>query len=375
MGPRYIGRLTHHPEECMIALLIPLVVSASPIVPGAVARRGGTEHGLEVRVDSSHHTVALTAGVYDLTAGGMDMPGMPMGMMQMDESRLLRFDWPVTGWIRGVRLRVFDQNGKELSHRLVHHINVINFARRQLFYPIPERILAMGQETQDIRVPATIGIPVTQGMPMALIVMWHNESPQAIKGVSVTMTVDYSPTNLVPRPVSVMPVYLDVMNPVGRDVDFDLPAGRGSWSKTFTLPVGGRIIGAGGHEHDFGTGVTLEDVSDSTHPRAVVHLNTKLDAKGELLSIDQLLPGISGSGIKLVAGRRYRLTGTYDNRTGKSIEKGAMIHMALLYVPDHPNQWPALDTTDADWKVDVARLVEMGELRAGESAPQKKTSM
>jgi hypothetical protein len=284
-----------------------------------------------------------------------------MGMMQMDMSSLLRFNWPVNGWIRGVRLRVTDRTGRLLSSRLIHHINVINFGRRQLFYPIPERMIALGEETGDIRVPATIGIPVSASMPMAMIVAWHNHSPNEIKGVSVEMTVEYSPTNLVPKPVTVMPVYLDVMNPVAADVDFDLPAGPFSKSRDFRLPLSGRIIGAGGHEHDFGTGMTLQDVSDTARVRQVVHVRTKQNPKGALLSIDQLLPGIAGDGIKLQDGHSYRLSGSYNNPTGKAIEKGAMIHMILLFVPDHPEQWPKLDTADADWKRDVARLVAMGE--------------
>jgi hypothetical protein len=80
-----------------------------------------------------------------------------------------------------------------------------------------------------------------------------------------------------------------------------------------------------------------------------------------VLSIDQLLPGITGSGIKMQQGHVYRMSGTYDNPTGKSIEKGAMIHMILLYVPDHADQWPKLDTSNDDWKRDVARLKAMGE--------------
>ena len=98
---------------------------------------------------------------------------------------------------------------------------------------------------------------------MAALVMWHNHSPAMIKGVSFEMTVEYSPPNLVPKPVSVLPVYLDVMNPVGRDVDFDLPAGPSVWTRDFRLPLGGRIIGVGGHAHDFATGLALQDVTDS----------------------------------------------------------------------------------------------------------------
>lgn len=343
-------------------MLLPAALLAVAVA-GPVRPVAATEHGLRVRVDSAHHTVVLGAGTYDLAPAMAEMPGMPMGMMSMDMSSLLRFTWPVTGWIRGVRLRVTDGAGKLLSSRLIHHINVINFGRRQLFYPIPERLLALGEETGDIRVPATVGIPVSAAMPMAMVIAWHNHSPNELKGVSVEMTVEYSPTNLVPKPVSVMPVYLDVMNPVAADVDFDLPAGPFTKSREFKLPLSGRIIGAGGHEHDFGTGLTLDDVTDPAKTHQVVHVATKRNAKGQLISMEQLLPGITGDGIKLQEGHSYRLTGGYENPTGKSIEKGAMIHMILLYVPDHGEQWPKLDTTDADWKKDVARLVTMGEVQ------------
>lgn len=337
-------------------MVFPLLLALSAPLPRPTAH----EHGLQVRIDSAHHVVVLVGGQYDIQPVMDEMPGMPMGMMQMQSSSLLRFTWPVTGWIRGVRLRIFDEAGKPLSRRLVHHINVVNFGRRQLFYAIPERIIAMGEETEDIRVPATVGIPVSTGMPMAALVMWHNHSPNLIKGVSFEMTVEYSPTNLVPRPISVLPVYLDVMNPVGRDVDFDLPAGPSTWTRDFRLPLAGRIIGVGGHAHDYATRLALQDVTDSTRPRRVVNLGIKLGPKGTIMAVDRQLPGITGDGIRLQDGHIYRMVGGYDNPTGKMIEKGAMLHMALLYVPDHPDQWPALNTADPDWIKDVARLDGMG---------------
>ncbi|HEX3928379.1 MAG TPA: hypothetical protein VHW65_10305 [Gemmatimonadales bacterium] len=350
----------------MILLPLAILLAASGPRPAPRAPEQFT-----VRVDSSRHEVILTAGPYDLPAGhapaaGHGMAGMSMGDMSdmaMVSSGLLEFTWPVDGWAHGVKLRVFDQAGHPLSHRFIHHINIVNFARRQLFYSAPERMIALGQETEDVHLPATIGIPVASTMPMAMLLMWDNETPEPVHGAMVEMTVEYSPANLTPRPVSVMPVYMDVMNPVGHDVDFDLPAGVTSRSADFHLAVSGRIIGAGGHEHDYGTGITLFDITDGK-PRSVMHLATKLDAAGALLSIQRALPGLTGDGVRMQAGRTYRMEGTYNNPTGKTLDKGAMIHMALLYAPDRGAQWPAVPAADSEYHKDVERLEALGIVHA-----------
>jgi hypothetical protein len=281
--------------------------------------------------------------------------GMSMEGMSMVESKLMRFTFPVDGWLRGVKLRLTDKSGKVLSRRLIHHINVVNFSRRQLFYPVPERIIALGQETEDIRLPATVGIPVNSSMPMALLIMFDNESKDEVKGVTVEMSIEYSPANLVPKPLSVLPGYMDVVYPVAHDVDFDLPAGPSKYTADFKMTVPGRIIGVGGHAHDFATGISLLDVTSGA-PKPVVKLKTTLHTDGHLLAIERLLPGVTGAGIRLQEGKTYRLLGTYNNTTGKLLVKGAMIHLALLYAPDKVDQWPKVNPADADWMKDVARL-------------------
>lgn len=336
-----------------------LVLAAASILPHPAPKAADL---LTVRVDSSRHRVVLSAGPWDLPAGEAmgHMHGMNMEGMTMVGSPVLKFRWPIQGWVRGVSLQVTDRNGKELSRRLIHHINVVNFGRRQLFYPIPERMIALGQETEDIRLPAGIGVPVTPGTEMGLIVMWHNESPTPVAGARVELSIEYSPSNLVPRPTSVLPVYMDVVNPIAHDVDFDLPPGKTRWSADFTMPISGRIIGAGGHLHDFGTGLWLQDVT-SGKATEVLHLRSYLDAKGLLRKIDRELPGVSGNGIRMTRDRKYRFLATYDNTTGDTLPKGAMAHLALLFTPDNPADWPKIDPRNPDYQKDMARLNAMGK--------------
>jgi hypothetical protein len=312
---------------------------------------------LQVAVDSNRKEVTLVAGPFDIAGGG---EGHAHHTHEM-EYPVLRFDWPTDGWLRGFRLEVTDGDGNPLDRRLIHHLNVVNYGRRQLFYPAIERTLAIGQETEDIILPATIGVPVTRGMPMGLIVAWHNEKPEPVVDVMVKLSIVWMPTNQMPRPVNVLPVYADVIYPIGRNANFDLPAGATTFSADLRMPVSGRIIGAGGHAHDFGREITFAQVAPTE--RKVLRLAMTLDPEGRLLEIERKLPGLLGLGTRLHAGRTYRLSGAYDNPTGATIPDGAMVHLALMFAPDRLADWPRLDPDDPDTQKDLAFLAARGSAR------------
>jgi hypothetical protein len=312
---------------------------------------------LRMEVDSGPREVTLVAGPFDLEAGGS---GHIHHSHEM-EYPVLRFDWPTDGWVRGFRLEVTDGDGNPLDRRLIHHLNVVNYGRRQLFYPAIERTLAIGQETEDIVMPATVGIPVSRGMPMGLIVAWHNESPEPVVDVMVRLTLLWMPTNQAPRPVDLLPVYADVVYPIGRSVTFDLPPGPVTFSADIRMPISGRVIGIGGHAHDFAREIRLEQVSPER--ATVVSLGTHLDSEGRLVKIEHRLPGLWTRGTPLRAGRTYRLAGTYDNPTGAVIPDGAMVHLAALFAPDRLADWPRLDLDDPETRKDLAFLASRGSER------------
>ncbi|HRP08340.1 MAG TPA: hypothetical protein PLL69_07620 [Gemmatimonadales bacterium] len=320
--------------------------AASPVNPPTVA----------VSVDSGRKLVSLRIGPFTVPAGGHQHHG-PHAHSGL--APFMTFDWPTDGWLRGVSLRITDANGRELSRRMIHHINLVNLDRRQLLYRAPERTIALGQETEDIRLPATVGVPVSSGTGMGVVLAWHNPDPEPLEGVTVELMVEWLPTNSAPRPLDVLPVYIDVVDPVARPVDFDLPAGRQQFSAEFVMPINGRIIAAGGHLHDYGTGLTLDQVDDDGDIHNKVRLATRQDGDGKLLSVERKYPGIRGDGIRLVAGRRYRITGSYDNTSGAAIEKGAMVHLVLLLAPDHLADWPALNRDDPEFVRDL-RYIEEG---------------
>jgi hypothetical protein len=168
----------------------------------------------------------------------------------------------------------------------------------------------------------------------------------------------YSPTNLNPRPLNALPIYMDVNLTVGAGNSYDVPPGRSAKSWDFTMPLSGRLLGFGGHLHDYGTEVRLEDASTG---KLVAVVKAARSADGKVAKVSRSLPGVAGDGIALKGGRKYRVVGVYDNPTGQTIVRGAMAHIVGLFAPDDLTKWPALDLSDETLQDDLAFLGEMGK--------------
>jgi hypothetical protein len=326
------------------------VLLLRPLLPGA--RVLAAQHAPDiaaVRVDSAKHLVVITAGPWDIPSAA---PGPRSEHSGHVEPPPQRFVWPVNGWIRAATLRLLTSTGVQVPHGMMHHLEVVNLGRRELFYPAAERIIGFGKETEDLRLPSSIGVPMTAGMPMAIAGAWTNTTGADLHDFRVELTVEWLPQNTVPRPLSVLPVTMVVIHSMFDESGFDLPSGTSTWSRDFSLPVNGRILAAGGHLHDYATGLALQDVSVGTTPRQVLALGTKHDADGHLVGVGRLLPGIMGGGIRIKQGHTYRVVSTYDNQTGAMIPGGAMTHLVVLFAPDHLDAWPAVAPNDSLWKTD-----------------------
>ena len=186
-----------------------------------------------------------------------------------------------------------------------------------------------------------------------MYVAWHNDTGKDLEGVFLKLTMLWTPKNQNPRPVNSLPIYMDVNLTVGGTNTFDVPAGKSTKSFEFTLPVGGRLLAVGGHLHDYGVRVRLEDVESG---RILTTVNATRDAAGHVTKIDHKLFGVSGEGLRLRAGRHYRVLSEYDNPTGQTIHNGAMAHMVGLFAPDDVRKWPQIDPNDATYQKDLASL-------------------
>ena len=326
-----------------------LLAASTLLAPGPIR-----DTTVTVTIDSSKHELLIKAGPFDLA----NMPPMDQGAM-MDlgmahDTPVQQFVWPIDGWFRGFRVELVDARGQQVPRHVLHHLIMVNFSRRQLVYPAAERLMGAGTETDnEISVPKTIGVPMSPGMHLGMYVAWHNDTGKDLKGVYLTLAMMWTPKNQTPRPVNSMPIYMDVNLTVGGSNTFDVPPGKSSKAYEFTLPVAGRLLGVGGHMHNYGLDVRLEDAETG---KVITKVVSTLDTHGKILKMSRRLYGVSGEGLKLKANHKYRLVGDYDNPTNETLVKGAMAHMVGLFVPDDMSQWPKIDFNDPLYQRDLASL-------------------
>jgi len=351
--------LTHSDRNSR--MLTPALLLAAPLL--FTLQAPAAEPTLQVRVDSSRKEVVVTAGPFAIRHMPKNMDHGMMHEMAGTTTPLMRFTWPNQSWFRGFEIELVDREGKPLDSHLVHHLNVMNFNRRQLLYPAVERMVAAGSETGSVIVPKSIGIPMEPGYELAMYAAWNNTGAADIEGAWLTIRMKWSPRNLAPRPKPILPLYMDVNYSRVTD-SYDLPAGRSSKTYEFTMPLTGRLLAVGGHAHDYAEFVSLEAAESG---KTIIMLKAETDDEGLLLKMPRKYYGVRGDGLKLSAGKRYRIRADYNNTTGATIPSGAMGLMVGAFVPDDIAEWPALDREDPAIQADIAQLETIGK-PSGEDA-------
>ena len=161
------------------SVFLSAAASAHPMAPPAPGSCRGPDAPITTVVDSIRHAVVITLGPCTVPAlGTMNMGRMSdMEMMVHSpghEDVRARFRWPANVWMRSFDLKLYDRNHHRLDQpTTMHHMELLNFDRRQIIYPMVERVFGMGEETSGAKIPKSVGLPLDAGMDMGLYVMWN----------------------------------------------------------------------------------------------------------------------------------------------------------------------------------------------------------
>lgn len=121
-------------------------------------------------------------------------------------SPLVVLPWPVDGGLTGVRVATYTADGTRQPREIIHHVIGLNFDRRQLVYPVVERLFGLGTETSDIKLPGFLEIPMQRGDSIGVYAAWNNTTGQALEDVYVHVVLEYAPPGRGREPV--LPIFL-----------------------------------------------------------------------------------------------------------------------------------------------------------------------
>jgi len=310
-----------------------------------------------VEADPSTHEVVIELPAVRLAASG------PGRLMTMVLEPVFQAELPLTGAFYAARVELVDGAGRLLPQTLLHHFNLSDPSRRELFLPIGLHIMAASKETPSLSVPPLVfGLPFARGEELLASAMLGNTSPTVYPDVRVRLRLKYERRGMFCPIYTVYPWVMDVMFPLGHGPTgskaFDLPPGRTEHSFESSPAVPGTIIGLGGHIHDYGVGLEL---ADATTGEVLWHGSPVRDSEGHVLSMPvSTFFNWHRLGLHVVPTHRYRVTVAYDNPTGRLIKDGGMGAVGGLLVPDRGVPWPRVDPTDSLYQHDLRATLRLG---------------
>lgn len=286
---------------------------------------------------AGHHSVAKEArllaiddGAGELTVrlGPLQLPARSDHMkvaQPADQHVSVAFD----GWIVAYHPRITDSAGTALPGRVLHHVGFWNEGRSDFLCPNKqEHIFGAGGEMNQWPPLPGLGYPVKKGDRIRVNAMFHNPTDHTFSAAYLEVRVKYHRKGEGQPLRSVYPAWFDVKK-CGVS-SYGLSPGANHRSARFRLRHSGRLVGVGGHMHDYGTWLSLKDAAGD---QELARLNAQLDASGQITSVP-IIDFMQRGGLALKAGQEIEVAARYDNPTGKEINNGAMGIVVGYFLPD-----------------------------------------
>jgi len=294
---------------------------------------------LDVKGDAARQVMTVRLGPLHLPARSDHM-----GVAQAPD---LSWAVPFDGWLVAYHPSLVDETGNAEPSRLLHHVAFWNTRRSDFLCPNKEEhVFGAGGEMNDWPGVPGYGYRVAKGDRMRIETMFHNPTDTDYPRTYLEVRIEYVPaTPGGPVLTSVYPSWFDVME--CGDSAYDLKPGRSVTTGEFALRYGGTLLGVGGHLHNYGQRVVLENL---TRKEQVAALDAQLDPQGRIVSMPVVTffdrsasgSGKPSGGYRLNAGERLRVTALYDSRAVRLLPEGAMGIVVGYFVPDNDAQVAAL---------------------------------
>jgi len=318
--------------RCSVVLLLACTASAWAQHEHHAAMSGvkvSSQARLEVRDDSASQSLTVRVGPLDLPANS--------GHMAVAQAPTFFFEVPFDGWITAYHPRLVQGPGTPAPGRLLHHVAFYNTARPDFLCPNKqEHIFGSGGEMNDWPALPGYGYRVHKGERIRVSTMFHNPTASSYGGTWLEVKLDYRRAAAGKPLKSVYPAWFDV-GECGHS-SYDLGPGRTLRMGQFKVKFSGRLLGVGGHMHDYGRQLDLFNV---TRGEDVTPLKSQLDAAGHIQSMPVVRFTDRGR-YEVNKGDVLRVSSIYDNPRGKPIPDGAMGIVVGYFLPENDAELAAL---------------------------------
>src|SRR5260370_12642273 len=268
---------------------------------------------LDARVDAAAHTVTLRVGPMNLPAH--------TSHMKMPQPPDLVWEVPMEGWLLAYHPKLVDASGDGVPGTVLHHVEFWNENRADFLCPNKEEhIFGAGSEMTDWAEIPGYGYRVIKGDKIRIETMMYNPTATSYEKTHLEVVIPFQETSdaAAAHRKNVYPAWMDVKS--CGDSSYDLPAGKSEKTGTVTVMYDGVLLGVGGHMHDYGKQIVLQDAS---RRQTVATLDAKSDAQGHLEAVPVRL-FVQEGGYKFASGDVLKISAAYDNPTGQLLRDGAM---------------------------------------------------
>jgi hypothetical protein len=288
---------------------------------------------LDTKVDAAAHTITLRVGP-------MNLPSHT-SHMKMPQPPDLVWEVPMDAWLLAYHPKLVDAAGSSVPGTVLHHVAFWNENRADFLCPNKEEhIFGAGSELTDWAEIPGYGYRVQAHDKIRIETMMHNPTATSYDKAYLEVVIPFQEiagdaSAAAPRK-NVYPAWMDVKS--CGDSGYDLPAGKSEQAGVVTVKYDGVLLGVGGHLHDYGKQIVLQDVS---RKETVATLDAKSDAQGQLESVPVKL-FVQEGGYKFSKGDVLKVSATYDNPTGKLLRDGAMGIAVGYFAPADDTKMAAL---------------------------------
>lgn len=319
----------------LLFLFLSLAATAQMQMPMRMSHSAG----MKVDDDAAAHTLTVTLGPLNLPAN------TPHDKAEQIMPQVLTI--PFDGWITAYHPALVTPEGQPITAHLLHHVAFWNEGRSDFLCPNKlEHIFGAGGEMNDWPALPGFGYRVHKGDHIQITTMFNNPTstdyPQTLLRVKIEYATDEA--NLK----SVYPAWFDAKE--CGDSDFALQPNGTKQIGLFDIHYNGRLLGVGGHMHDYGGLLTLDKFEPSED--RIATLPAKLDGEGHIVSMP-IVMFLDRGGYALKKGDRVQVEGTYGKPQIKNAHGMAIV--VGYFLPDN----------DAD----MGKLVRK---TPGESTPRKQ---